>query len=42
MLLGELPELLSGITAADIAAAAATLDPQRCAQLRIVPEQVAR
>jgi len=41
-LLGELPELLSEITAEDIAAAAATLDPGRCAQLRIVPEQVAR
>jgi len=41
-LLGELPELLSAITAEDIAAAAATLDPGRCAQLRIVPEQVAR
>ncbi len=37
-LLAELPDLLSGITGPDIAAAAATLDPERCAQLRIVPE----
>ena len=41
-LLGELPELLSAVSAADVAAAAATLDPGRCAQLRIVPEQVSK
>ena len=41
-LLAELPELLSALSAADIAAAAAALDPGRCAELRIVPELVTR
>ena len=37
-LLGELPDLLSALTADDIAAAAAALDPDRCAVLRILPD----
>jgi len=36
-LLSELPELLSRVTAAQVADAARSLDPQRCAELRIVP-----
>ncbi len=36
-LLSELPELLSTITGAEIAAAAGTLDPSGCAVLRVVP-----
>jgi zinc protease len=37
-LLGELPTLLSALTADDIAAAAAALDPHRCAVLRVLPD----
>ncbi len=37
-LLGELPDLLSALTVDDIAAAAAALDPDRCAVLRILPD----
>jgi predicted Zn-dependent peptidase len=41
-LLGELPGLLSALTADDIAAAAAALDPDRCAVLRILPDPSGR
>jgi predicted Zn-dependent peptidase len=41
-LLGELPDLLSALTAEDIAAAAAALDPDRCAVLRILPDSAGR
>ncbi len=37
-LLGELPDLLSALDADDIAAAAAALDPERCAVLRVLPD----
>ncbi|MBM9467312.1 M16 family metallopeptidase [Nakamurella leprariae] len=36
-LLGELPALLAAVTPDDIAAAARSLDPDRCAVLRVVP-----
>ena len=36
-LLSELPDLLSAVTPEQIAAAARSLDPGRCAILRIVP-----
>lgn len=36
-LLGELPRIAGSLKPADIAAAAASLDPQRCAVLRVVP-----
>ena len=36
-LLGELPRLVGSLRAADIAGAAAALDPRRCAVLRVVP-----
>ncbi len=36
-LLGELPGIAGGIGAGEIAAAAAALDPNRCAVLRVVP-----
>ena len=36
-LLSELPDLLSAVTPAQVADAARTLDPQRCAVLRVVP-----
>lgn len=36
-LLGELPAIVGSLDGADIAAAAASLDPQRCAVLRVVP-----
>ncbi len=36
-LLGELPDLLNAVTADDVAAAARSLDPGRCAVLRVVP-----
>ncbi len=36
-LLSELPDLLTQLTTDDIAAAAASLDPERCAVLRFVP-----
>ena len=36
-LLSELPDLLSTVTPDEIAAAAGTLDPERCAVLRVVP-----
>ena len=38
-LLSELPDLLSAITPEQVAGAARSLDPQRCAVLRIVPAQ---
>jgi zinc protease len=38
-LLGELPDLLSAVTADHVAQAARSLDPGRCAVLRIVPAQ---
>ena len=41
-LLGELLGLLSALTADDIAAAAAALDPDRCAVLRILPDPSGR
>ena len=41
-LLGELPDLLSALSVDDIAAAAAALDPGRCAVLRIVANPEAR
>jgi predicted Zn-dependent peptidase len=41
-LLGELPDLLSALSVDDIAAAAAALDPGRCAVLRIVANPKAR
>jgi predicted Zn-dependent peptidase len=41
-LLAELPDLLSALTADDIAAAATALDPQRCAVLRILPDPSGR
>jgi predicted Zn-dependent peptidase len=37
-LVGELPALVAGLDAADVAAAARGLDPDRCAILRVVPE----
>jgi predicted Zn-dependent peptidase len=40
-LLGELPGLASDLTGAEIAAAAAGLDPGRCAVLRVVPGEAA-
>ena len=36
-LLSELPDLLSAVTADQIADAARSLDPGRCAVLRVVP-----
>jgi predicted Zn-dependent peptidase len=36
-LVGELPTLVGDVTAEDVAAAAAALDPDRCAVLRVVP-----
>jgi zinc protease len=36
-LLSELPELLTALSADDIAAAAASLAPERCAVLRVIP-----
>lgn len=41
-LLSELPDLLSRLTADDIAAAAAALDPDRCAVLRVLPDPSGR
>ena len=38
-LLGELPDLLSAVTGDQIAAAARSLDPDRCAVLRVVPAE---
>jgi len=40
-LLSELPDLLSAVTAEHVADAARSLDPGRCAVLRIVPAEVA-
>ena len=37
-LLSELPELLTALSADDIAAAAAALAPERCAVLRVIPD----
>lgn len=37
-IVGELPELVSAVTADDVAAAAAALDPEHCAVLTIVPK----
>jgi len=39
-LLSELPDLLSAVTTEQIADAARSLDPQRCAVLRVVPAGV--
>lgn len=36
-LVGELPAIVGALSASDVAAAAATLDPERCAVLRVVP-----
>jgi predicted Zn-dependent peptidase len=38
-LLGELPEVLNAVTAEQVADAARSLDPERCAVLRVVPAQ---
>ena len=38
-LLSELPDLLSAVTAEQVADAARSLDPGRCAVLRVVPAQ---